>query len=71
MLGISGVRGPSADAVTRSHRYAAKAQAVAFNPVGQIVGTMNQVRSVREVMVGLVEEYLDAVERLHGLLPKP
>jgi NAD(P)H-dependent flavin oxidoreductase YrpB (nitropropane dioxygenase family) len=59
----------TADAVARTHRYAAKAQDVAFNPVGQIVGAMNQVRSVREVMQGLVEEYLDAVERLARLSP--
>jgi NAD(P)H-dependent flavin oxidoreductase YrpB (nitropropane dioxygenase family) len=35
-----------------------------FAPVGQIVGRMNQVRSVRDVMYGLVEEYIDTVERL-------
>ncbi|MEE9609171.1 MAG: nitronate monooxygenase family protein [Myxococcota bacterium] len=57
----------TADAVSRTHRYASKAQSVAFNPVGQIVGTMNEVRPVREVIVQLVEDYLDAVERLEGL----
>ena len=41
----------TADAVARTHRYAAKAQEVAFNPVGQIVGLMNEVRPVREVIV--------------------
>ncbi|MEN8182719.1 MAG: nitronate monooxygenase family protein [Myxococcota bacterium] len=60
----------TADAVSRTHRYAAKAQEVAFNPVGQIVGTMNEVRSVREVVMGLVEEYLEAVERLQALSPE-
>ena len=40
---------------------------MAFNPVGQIVGTMNEVRPVRELIVQLVEDYLDAVERLEGL----
>lgn len=30
-------------------------------PVGQIVGSMNRVRSTREVVYGLVEEYADAV----------
>jgi hypothetical protein len=40
---------------------------VAFNPVGQVVGQMNEVRSVREVIFGLVEEYVDASERLHKL----
>jgi NAD(P)H-dependent flavin oxidoreductase YrpB (nitropropane dioxygenase family) len=33
-------------------------------PVGQIVGRMNEVRSVRDVMYQLVEEYIEAVERL-------
>ena len=60
----------TADAVSRTHRYASKAQAVAFNPVGQIVGSMNEVRPVREVVLQLVEEYLEAVERLESLMPK-
>jgi NAD(P)H-dependent flavin oxidoreductase YrpB (nitropropane dioxygenase family) len=60
----------TADAVSRVHRYAAKAQAVAFNPVGQIVGRMNEVRPAREVIYTMVEEYLDAVERLDALMPK-
>jgi NAD(P)H-dependent flavin oxidoreductase YrpB (nitropropane dioxygenase family) len=59
----------TADAVARTHRYAAKAQAVAFNPVGQIVGVMNEVRPVREVIVRLVEQYLDAVERFERIQP--
>jgi NAD(P)H-dependent flavin oxidoreductase YrpB (nitropropane dioxygenase family) len=57
----------TADAVARTHRYAKSAQPVAFNPVGQIVGSMNEVRPVREVIVRLVEEYLEAVERLERL----
>ncbi len=60
----------TANAVSRVHRYANKAQAVAFNPVGQIVGAMNEVRPVREVVMNLVEEYLDSVERLESLAPK-
>jgi len=60
----------TAEAVSRTHRYAAKAQEVAFNPVGQIVGRMNEVRSCREVIQSLVEEYLDAVERLERLQPE-
>jgi NAD(P)H-dependent flavin oxidoreductase YrpB (nitropropane dioxygenase family) len=57
----------TADAVARGHRYAEKAQEVGFNPVGQIVGRMNDVRPVREVIYALVEEYLEAVERLQKL----
>ena len=33
-------------------------------PVGQIVGRMNEVRPVRDVMFQLVEEYIETVERL-------
>jgi len=60
----------TADAVARTHRYAAKAQPVAFNPVGQVVGLMNEVRPVREVIFSLVEEYLEAVERFERIQPK-
>ena len=38
---------------------------LAFAPVGQVVGSMNDVRPVRDVMFQLVEEYIDAAERLH------
>ena len=37
---------------------------LAFAPVGQIVGRMNEVRPVRDVMFQLVEEYIETVERL-------
>ncbi len=59
----------TADAVARGHRYAEKAKDVMFNPVGQIVGRLNSVRSVKEVMYDLVQEYLEAVERLQKLTP--
>ncbi len=54
----------TADAVARGHRYADKARDVMFNPVGQIVGTLNAIRPVKEVVRQLVEEYLEAAERL-------
>ncbi|MBI1813746.1 MAG: nitronate monooxygenase [Deltaproteobacteria bacterium] len=57
----------TSDAVSRGHRYADKATKVMFNPVGQIVGTMNTVRPVKEVVRQLVEEYLEASERLQRL----
>ncbi len=57
----------TADAVSRGHRYADKAKDVMFNPVGQIVGTLNAVRPVKEVVLQLVEEYLEATERLQRL----
>ena len=58
------------DMIQRTHFYADKAQAVAFNPVGQIVGSMNQVRPARVVVSELIDGYgIDAVERLQGLMP--
>jgi NAD(P)H-dependent flavin oxidoreductase YrpB (nitropropane dioxygenase family) len=36
-------------------------------PVGQIVGSMNEVRSVADVMADLIAEYEQTVERLKGL----
>ena len=59
----------TSEAVARGHRYADKARAVMFNPVGQIVGRMNAVRPVKDVIYGLVQEYLEAVERLESLTP--
>jgi NAD(P)H-dependent flavin oxidoreductase YrpB (nitropropane dioxygenase family) len=57
------------EAMSRVHRYPKAAQRVAFNPVGQIVGSMNEQRPVREVIFDLVSEYLEAVERLEALRP--
>ena len=36
-------------------------------PVGQIVGTMNEVRSVADVMADLIREYDETVARLANL----
>ncbi|WP_248963514.1 NAD(P)H-dependent flavin oxidoreductase [Sphaerisporangium perillae] len=36
-------------------------------PAGQIIGAMNQVKSVKDVVFDLVQEYLEAVERLERL----
>jgi len=57
------------DCVVRTQRYANApgAQAVSFNPVGQVVGMMKEIKSTRELIVELVEGYLDAVERLNAL----
>jgi NAD(P)H-dependent flavin oxidoreductase YrpB (nitropropane dioxygenase family) len=57
----------TSDAVARGHRYADKARDVMFNPVGQIVGQMNAVRPVKDVIYGLVREYLECVDRLQQL----
>jgi len=58
------------DMIMRTNRYADAAQEVAFNPVGQIVGRMNQMQPVRNVMSKLIDEYFEAVERLDSLMPK-
>jgi NAD(P)H-dependent flavin oxidoreductase YrpB (nitropropane dioxygenase family) len=55
------------EAMSRVHRYPKAAQKVAFNPVGQIVGAMNEKLAVRDVIYTLVEEYVEAVERLQKL----
>ncbi len=59
----------TSEAVSRGHRYAEKAKSVMFNPIGQIVGRLNSVRTVREVMMELVEGYVEASERLQRLTP--
>jgi len=57
----------SGDCVARSHRYADRALSVMFNPVGQVVGQMDRVEKSSAVIQRLVEEYLEAVERLDTL----
>jgi NAD(P)H-dependent flavin oxidoreductase YrpB (nitropropane dioxygenase family) len=57
----------SGDCVARSHRYADKALDVMFNPVGQVVGQLDRVEKTAAVVQRLVEEYLDAVDRLNAL----
>jgi NAD(P)H-dependent flavin oxidoreductase YrpB (nitropropane dioxygenase family) len=59
----------TSEAVARGHRYADKAKDVMFNPVGQIVGSLNVVYPVREVIRNLVEDFMEAAERLQQLLP--
>ena len=57
----------SGDCVARSHRYADKALSVMFNPVGQVVGQLDKVERAGQVVQRLVEEYVDACERLNRL----
>jgi NAD(P)H-dependent flavin oxidoreductase YrpB (nitropropane dioxygenase family) len=59
----------SGDCVARSRRYADKAGDVMFNPVGQVVGQLNSVEKTSSVIQRLVEEYLEAVDRLNALQP--
>lgn len=60
----------TADAIRRTHRYAAvgECQKVAFNPVGQVVGQINHVEKSGDVVVRLLTELVDATDRLNELL---
>ncbi len=60
----------TAEAVVRANMYPAQAQSVAFNPCGQIIGSINTIKPVRLVIQELIEDYLDAVERLNNLMPE-
>ena len=59
----------TADATTRITRYAdapgSRARELIGTPVGQIVGRMTSVRSTQDVIFSMIEEYVDAVERMH------
>lgn len=57
----------SLDAVRRGHRYPEAAKQTNFNPVGQVVGMLNRVERAGDVVQRLVEEYIDACERLNAL----
>lgn len=52
------------EGVSRGHAYPVQAKDVAFNPAGQIIGRATQVRKTRDVVLGMVEEYIDAVQSL-------
>jgi NAD(P)H-dependent flavin oxidoreductase YrpB (nitropropane dioxygenase family) len=56
------------EAVSRGHRYAEQAKAVNFNPAGQIIGRATKVRRTRDVIFEMVEECIEASERLNNLM---
>lgn len=58
----------TSDAVARGHRYSEQAKDVMFNPAGQIIGRLNEVRRVKDVIYDLVEECIDTSERLAQLM---
>jgi NAD(P)H-dependent flavin oxidoreductase YrpB (nitropropane dioxygenase family) len=53
--------------VSRGHAFPEEARDVNFNPAGQIIGRATSVRRTKDVVLGMVEEYIDAVERLELL----
>jgi NAD(P)H-dependent flavin oxidoreductase YrpB (nitropropane dioxygenase family) len=57
----------SGDAVSRAHRHPEKARSIMFNPIGQVVGQMTSVHKAKDVIRRLVEEYIDAVDRINSL----
>ncbi|MEM9255851.1 MAG: nitronate monooxygenase family protein [Pseudomonadota bacterium] len=60
------------DAVRRTHRYAGsgECQKVAFNPVGQIVGQINEIESCRDIVFRLLNEYSDALDHVNAITPQ-
>jgi NAD(P)H-dependent flavin oxidoreductase YrpB (nitropropane dioxygenase family) len=60
------------DGVRRTKNYAGvgECQKVAFNPVGQIVGVIEHEESCRNMMQRLLEEYVEAAQRIQSLLPE-
>ncbi len=63
----------TADAMRRTETYAGagNTQDVAMNICGQVIGQINEVESCRGVVYRLINEYLDALERVNGLMPGP
>jgi NAD(P)H-dependent flavin oxidoreductase YrpB (nitropropane dioxygenase family) len=59
------------DATRRTHRYAGsgETQRVAFNPVGQVVGQINQIESCRDIMMRLITEYSEALDHIATINP--
>jgi hypothetical protein len=53
--------------VSRGHAYPEQAKDVQFNPCGQIIGSATAVRKARDVVLTMVQEYVDAVQ---GALPE-
>ncbi len=60
------------DAVRRTSRYAGSGdcQKVAFNPIGQVVGQINETESCRDIVFQLLTEYTDALDNLNNLMPE-
>jgi NAD(P)H-dependent flavin oxidoreductase YrpB (nitropropane dioxygenase family) len=59
------------DAVRRTHKYAGSGdcQKVAFNPIGQVVGQINETESCRDIVFRLLTEYSDALEHVQSISP--
>jgi NAD(P)H-dependent flavin oxidoreductase YrpB (nitropropane dioxygenase family) len=62
----------TADAMRRTEQYAGtgEAQKVAMNICGQVIGQINEVESCRGVVYRVINEYLEALEHVNGLMPE-
>ena len=62
----------TADAMRRTEQYAGagETQQVAMNICGQVIGQINEVESCRGVAYRLINEYLEALEKVNGLMPQ-
>ena len=56
------------DAMARGHRYPEQAVDVNFYPAGQVIGLTDKPRRTADVIFGLVDEFIDATQRMQGLL---
>ena len=54
------------EAVSRGHRYPEQARDVNFNPCGQVIGRATTVRKAKDVVFSMVEEFIEASERLRA-----
>lgn len=57
------------NAMARMRRHPEQSRDLMFVPTGQIVGRLNQVMGARDVVMQLVDEYLETSERMNNLLP--
>jgi hypothetical protein len=55
------------ECVSRGHAFPEEARDVNFNPAGQIIGAATSVRRTKDVVLGMVEEYVDALDRLQAV----
>lgn len=62
----------TADAMRRTEMYAGAGdtQKVALNICGQVIGQINEVESSRNVIYRLINEYLEALEKVNSLMPE-
>ncbi len=58
------------ESATRGTLYPVEAKDIAFHPCGQVVGSTNVVKPTRKIVQDMVEEYLEALDRLNDLLPE-